>query len=84
MRIGNRVLVDAAVDEGCHHRLHGFQSIFQSIFWNILIIRLDLAGVDEEPPEAPVPPPLVHPREDLPALSCDEQNTSSSVQLPVR
>ena len=84
MRIGNRVLVDAAVDEGRHHRLHGFQSIFQSIFWNILIIRLDLAGVDEEPPEAPVPPPLVHSREDLPALSCDEQNTSSSVQLPVR
>jgi len=83
MRIGNRVLVDAAVDEGRHHRLHGFQSIFQSIFWNILIIRLDLAGVDEEPPEAPVPPPLVHPREDLPALSCDEQNTSS-FQLPIR
>ena len=84
MRIGNRVLVDAAVDEGRHHRLHGFQSIFQSIFWNILIIRLDLAGVDEEPPEVSVPPPLVHSREDLPALSCDEQNTSSSVQLPVR
>ena len=79
MRIGNRVLVDAAVDEGCHHRLHGFQIIF----WNIRI-RLELAGVDEEPPEAPVPPPLVHSREDLPALSCDEQNTSSSVQLPVR
>ena len=71
MRIGNRVLVDAAVDEGRHHRLHGFQIIFQIIFWNILIIRLDLAGVDEEPPEAPVPPPLVHSREDLPALSCD-------------
>ena len=79
MRIRNRVLVDAAVDEGRHHRLHGFQSIF----WNIRI-WLDLAGVDEEPPEAPVPPPLVHPREDLPALSCDEQNTSSSVQLPIR
>ena len=83
MRIGNRVLVDAAVDEGGHHRLHGFQSIFQSIFWNI-IIRLELAGVDEEPPEAPVPPPFVHPREDLPALSCDEQNTSSSETLPIR
>lgn len=79
MRIGNRVLVDAAVDEGRHHRLHGFQSIF----WNIRI-WLDLAGVDEEPPEAPVPPPLVHPREDLPALSCDEQNTSSSETLPIR
>ena len=77
MRIGNRVLVDAAVDEGRHDRLHGFQRIFWSI-------RLDLAGVDEEPPEAPVPPPLVHPREDLPALSCDEQNTPSSVELPVR
>ena len=83
MRIRNRVLVDAAVDEGRHHRLHGFQSIFQSIFWNIRI-RLELAGVDEEPPEAPVPPPFVHPREDLPALSCDEQNTSSSFQLPIR
>ena len=83
MRIGNRVLVDAAVDEGRHHRLHGFQIIFQSIF-GASIIRLELAGVDEEPPEAPVPPPLVHSREDLPALSCDEQNTSSSVQLPVR
>ena len=58
MRIGNRVLVDAAVDEGRHDRLHGFQIIFQSIFWNIRI-RLELAGVDEEPPEAPVPPPLV-------------------------
>lgn len=80
MRIGKRVLIDAAVDEGGHHRLHGFQSIF----WSILI-RLDLAGVDEEPPEAPVPAPLVHSREDLPALSCDnKQNTSSSVQLPVR
>ena len=79
MRIGNRVLVDAAVDEGRHHRLHGFQSIF----WNIRI-WLELAGVDEEPPEAPVPPPLVHSREDLPALSCDEQNTPSSVELPVR
>ena len=54
MRIGNRVLVDAAVDEGRHHRLHGFQIIFQSIFRSI-IIRLELAGVDEEPPEAPVP-----------------------------
>ena len=83
MRIGNRVLVDAAVDEGGHDRLHGFQSIFQNISRSIRI-RLDLAGVDEEPPEAPVPPPLVHSREDLPALSCDEQNTSSSVQLPVR
>jgi hypothetical protein len=83
MRIGNRVLVDAAVDEGCHHRLHGFQSIFQSIFRNIRI-RLELAGVDEEPPEAPVSAPLVHSREDLPALSCDEQNTSSSVQLLIR
>ena len=79
MRIGNRVLVDAAVDEGCHHRLHGFQIIF----WNIRI-RLELAGVDEEPPEAPVSAPLVHSREDLPALSCDEQNTSSSVQLLIR
>lgn len=66
MRIGNRVLVDAAVDEGRHHRIHGFQNIF----WSILI-RLDLAGVDEEPPEVSVPPPLVHSREDLPALSCD-------------
>ena len=83
MRIGNRVLVDAAVDEGRHHRLHGFQIIFQSIFRSI-IIRLELAGVDEEPPEAPVPAPLVHSREDLPALSCDEQNTSSSFQLPIR
>ena len=82
MRIGNRVLVDAAVDEGRHHRLHGFQT--SSASSGTSVIRLELAGVDEEPPEAPVPPPLVHSREDLPALSCDEQNTSSSVQLPVR
>jgi|TARA_B110000305_G_scaffold234262_1_gene292028 hypothetical protein len=66
MRVRYRVLVDAAVDEGRHHRIHGFQNIF----WSILI-RLDLAGVDEEPPEVSVPPPLVHSREDLPALSCD-------------
>ena len=82
MRIGNRVLVDAAVDEGRHDRLQSFQIIFQSIFRSI-IIRLELAGVDEEPPEAPVPAPLVHSRDDLPALSCDEQNTSS-FQLPIR
>ena len=79
MRVRYRVLVDAAVDEGRHHRIHGFQNIF----WSILI-RLDLAGVDEEPPEVSVPPPLVHSREDLPALSCDEQNTSSSETLPIR
>ena len=75
MRIGNRVLVDGCVDEGRHHRLQSFQSIF----WNIRI-RLELAGVDEEPPEAPVPPPFVHPREDLPALSTQRHRHASRDQ----